>query len=44
MFILFVLSNMVWGVSIDGASPKVEHQLSQVVQELGIKRKICFTS
>lgn len=36
--ILFILSNMVWGIAIDGASPKVEHQLSQVVQELGIKK------
>ncbi|MCT8139681.1 sporulation protein YqfD [Anaerobacillus sp. CMMVII] len=36
--ILFILSNMVWDVSIEGASPKVEYQLSQAVQELGIKK------
>lgn len=36
--LLFVLSNMVWNVTIDGASPKVEHQLSQVVNDLGIKK------
>lgn len=36
--ILFILSNMVWNISIDGASPKVEHQLTQAVNELGIKK------
>ncbi len=36
--ILFLLSNMVWNVTIEGASPKVEHQLSKVIQELGIKK------
>ncbi|MFN7251265.1 MAG: sporulation protein YqfD [Anaerobacillus sp.] len=38
IFILFILSNMVWNISIEGASPKVEHQLSQAVKELGIKK------
>jgi similar to stage IV sporulation protein len=38
IFILFLLSNMVWNISIEGASPKVEHQLTQAVQELGIKK------
>ncbi|RXI99403.1 sporulation protein YqfD [Anaerobacillus alkaliphilus] len=36
--LLFILSNMVWGISIDGATPKVEHQLAQVVNEMGIKK------
>lgn len=36
--ILFILSNMVWNISIDGASPKIEHQLTQAVNNLGIKR------
>ncbi len=36
--ILFILSNMVWNISIEGASPKVEHELIQAVDELGIKR------
>jgi similar to stage IV sporulation protein len=36
--IMFVLSNMVWGVEIKGASPQVEHELRQVVTEMGIKR------
>ncbi|OIJ22131.1 sporulation protein YqfD [Anaerobacillus alkalidiazotrophicus] len=36
--ILFILSNMVWGIKIEGASPQVEHQLTQAVTELGIKK------
>lgn len=38
VLILFVLSNIVWDISIEGASPKVEHQIMQSVNELGIKR------
>ncbi|WP_078552778.1 sporulation protein YqfD [Bacillus alkalicellulosilyticus] len=38
LFLIFLLSNMVWGISIQGASPKVEHQLKQIVQDIGIKR------
>ncbi|MDQ0254356.1 hypothetical protein J2S74_001731 [Evansella vedderi] len=34
---IFILSNMVWGVQIEGASPKVEHELRQAVMELGVK-------
>ncbi len=36
--ILFILSNMVWNISIEGATPQVEYQLSQVVNEMGIKK------
>lgn len=36
--ILFILSNMVWGVTIEGASPKIEYQLEQAVKDLGIKK------
>lgn len=36
--LLFILSNMVWNISIEGASPQVEHQLTQKVNELGIQR------
>lgn len=36
--ILFILSNMVWNIAIDGASPKIEHQLTQALNELDIKR------
>ncbi|MDT8861787.1 sporulation protein YqfD [Alkalihalobacillus sp. MEB130] len=38
LVIMFILSNMVWGVEIKGASPQVEHELRQVVTEMGIKR------
>ncbi|WP_078428845.1 sporulation protein YqfD [Alkalihalobacterium alkalinitrilicum] len=36
--VLLVLSNMVWNISIEGASPKVEHELRLAVQEMGIER------
>ncbi|WP_227934929.1 sporulation protein YqfD [Alkalihalobacillus deserti] len=36
--VMFVLSNMVWDIEIKGASPQVEHELRQVVTEMGIKR------
>jgi similar to stage IV sporulation protein len=35
--IVLVLSNMVWKVEVEGASPHVEHELRQVVTEIGIK-------
>ncbi|MDG5786547.1 sporulation protein YqfD [Evansella sp. AB-P1] len=35
---LFILSNMVWNVDIEGASPTVENKLEQAVSEIGIKR------
>ncbi|UCZ54499.1 sporulation protein YqfD [Bacillus shivajii] len=36
--LLFFLSNMVWDIEIEGASPDVEHQLRQTVNELGVKK------
>ncbi len=36
--ILLLLSNIVWNIEIKGATPKVENQLAQVVNEMGIKR------
>jgi similar to stage IV sporulation protein len=36
--VMFVLSNMVWKIDIKGASPQVEHELRQVITEMGIKR------
>lgn len=36
--ILLLLSNIVWDVKIEGASPKVEYDLRQALDELGIKR------
>ncbi|MCD8511978.1 MAG: sporulation protein YqfD [Bacillus sp. (in: Bacteria)] len=35
---LFILSNMVWGIEIEGASPVVEHELKQAVTEMGITK------
>ncbi|MBU8905664.1 sporulation protein YqfD [Desertibacillus haloalkaliphilus] len=36
--ILFLLSNMVWNISIEGATPEVEHELEQIVKEMGIEK------
>lgn len=42
--ILLIFSNMVWKVSIEGASPEVEYKLKQELQDMGIKRgKFLFT-
>ena len=38
LLLLFVFSNMVWRVDVKGASPQVEHELRQVVEQMGIKR------
>lgn len=35
---LFLLSNMVWGIKIEGASPVVEQKLNKVIDEIGIKK------
>lgn len=35
---IFILSNMVWNIEIEGASPVVEHNLKQAVTEMGITR------
>lgn len=36
--VMAVMSNMVWNIEVKGASPKVEHELRQVITEMGIKR------
>ncbi|WP_144449448.1 sporulation protein YqfD [Halalkalibacter nanhaiisediminis] len=36
--IMFTLSNMVWNIEVKGASPAVEHELRQVIEQMGIKR------
>ncbi|NEU32363.1 sporulation protein YqfD [bacterium LRH843] len=36
--VLFMLSNMVWNIDVRGASPKVEHELRQIVKQMGIKK------
>lgn len=36
--IILLLSNMVWSVTIKGASPKAEHELRQIIESMGIER------
>ncbi len=36
--VIFILSNMVWHIEVKGGSPKIEHELRQVVNKMGIKR------
>lgn len=36
--LLLSLSNMVWNIEIDGASPEVEHELRQAVTDLGVRK------
>lgn len=38
IIILFILSNMVWSIKIEGATPKVEHEINQAIENLGIKK------
>ncbi len=35
--IIFILSNMIWGIKIEGASPAIEHQISKELDEMNIK-------
>ncbi|WLR43986.1 sporulation protein YqfD [Bacillus carboniphilus] len=36
--VIFMLSNMLWNVSIEGADPKTEHNIKKQLDELGIKQ------
>ncbi len=38
LLLIFILSNMVWSVTVNGATPEVEHKLKQVAIDLGVKR------
>ncbi|MFA9455848.1 sporulation protein YqfD [Halalkalibacter sp. AB-rgal2] len=38
--LILLLSNVVWNIEVKGASPKVENELRQVIQELGVKRGV----
>ncbi len=43
-FIVFMLSNMVWGVQIKGASPQTEHAIKKELKQLGVaKGKLQFS-
>lgn len=35
--VLFVLSNMLWDVNVVGAGPKVEHEIRQVLNDVGVQ-------
>jgi similar to stage IV sporulation protein len=42
--ILFLLSNLVWDVEVNGADPQVEHEIRQVLNDLDVKKgKFQFT-
>ncbi|WP_347549545.1 sporulation protein YqfD [Pseudalkalibacillus hwajinpoensis] len=38
LLLIFILSNMVWSISVNGATPEVEHKLKQAAIELGLKK------
>lgn len=37
LFIIFVLSNMVWGIEIKGANPATEYKIRKELDEIGVK-------
>ena len=38
LFIITVLSNMVWDIEIEGANPQTEHQISRELKKIGISK------
>ncbi|TKD70170.1 sporulation protein YqfD [Pseudalkalibacillus hwajinpoensis] len=43
LLLLFILSNMVWSITVNGATPEVEHKLKQAAVEIGVtKGKFIF--
>ncbi|MFD2679945.1 sporulation protein YqfD [Bacillus seohaeanensis] len=43
LFIIILLSNMVWGINIKGASPQVEHGIRKELEDIGVaKGKLQF--
>ncbi len=38
LVLIFILSNMVWSITVNGATPEVEHKLKQAAVELGVKK------
>jgi similar to stage IV sporulation protein len=38
LFVIFVLSNMVWGIEIKGADPETEHKIRKELDEMGVKK------
>ncbi|RSK27890.1 sporulation protein YqfD [Bacillus sp. HMF5848] len=37
-FVLFILSNMVWGIEITGAKPEMEHSIQKKLNEIGVQK------
>lgn len=43
LFIIFLLSNVVWGIEIEGAKPETEHKIMKELKKMGItKGKLQF--
>ncbi|GMB07585.1 hypothetical protein EDD69_108116 [Thermolongibacillus altinsuensis] len=38
LMIIFLLSNVIWSIQIDGAKPETEHRLRQELKKMGIER------
>ncbi|MGA9287284.1 MAG: sporulation protein YqfD [Anaerobacillus sp.] len=38
LILIFILSNMVWSVTVNGATPEVEHKLKQAAIDIGVKK------
>lgn len=37
LVVIFVLSNMIWGIKIEGASPETEHLIKKELSRIGVK-------
>ncbi len=43
LFVILMCSNMIWSIKINGASPELEHQVRQALQQEGIRKgKLIF--
>jgi similar to stage IV sporulation protein len=38
LVVIFALSNMIWGIDVDGASPETEHLIKKELSQIGIKK------
>lgn len=38
LVVVFALSNMIWGIDVDGASPETEHLIKKELSQIGIKK------
>jgi len=37
LIVIFVLSNMIWGIKVEGASPETEHLIKKELSRIGVK-------